>query len=102
MGSPAEIPQIATELYELSKSYLDQEAVQPLRRTGRYAAFSLAGGALYAIGWLLLSIAGVRFAQEMLPDTELYSVLAYVVTALVSVGVAALVLWRASKVEGIR
>lgn len=102
MGNSAEIPQIATELYEMSKSYLEQEALQPLRRTGRYAGYSLAGGLLLAIGWLFLSIATVRYTRELLPDTELFSVLGYVIAALALLGVGALLMWRSTKAEGIR
>ncbi len=102
MGNPAEIPQIASELFEMSKSYLDQEAIQPLKNTGRYAGYSLAAGFLFSIGWLLLSVAGVRAIRDLLPDTELFSVLAYVLGAVGSIGLAALLMWRASKAEGIR
>ena len=102
MADSAEIPQLASELFELSKGYLDQEAVQPLKRTGRYAAFSLSGGALFAIGWLLLAIAAVRAIQDALPSTELFSVLAYVLAALGAVGIGGLVMWRATKAGGIR
>lgn len=100
MSKPTEIPQIASELFEMSKEYLDQEVVAPLRHTGRYLGFSLGGGALFAIGWLLLAVSAVRLAQDLLPDTELWSVLAYVVAAVVLLGVAALLVWRASKAKG--
>ncbi len=100
MSNPAEIPQIASELFDMSKEYLDQEVVAPLRHTGRYLGFSLAGGGLFALGWLLLSVAAVRLSQDLLPDTELWSVLAYVIAAVVLLGVAALLIWRASKAKG--
>ena len=62
MARQAEIPQLATELYDLSKDYIEQEVVSPLRHTGRYLGLSLAGGGLLAIGWLLLAVAAVRTA----------------------------------------
>ena len=102
MGKPTEIPQIASELFEMTKAYLDQEAVQPLKNTGKYTAYSLAAGALFAVGWLLLSIAGLRAIRDALPNTELFSVLAYVLAALSSVLVGGLLMWRASKAKGIR
>lgn len=102
MSEQAEIPQLASELFEMSKKYLDQEAVQPLKRSGRYAGFSVAAGALFAVGWLLMSIAGLRYITERLPDTELYSVLAYTLAALAAVALAALLMWRATKTKGIR
>ena len=102
MSNPTEIPQLASELFEMSKSYLEQEAVEPLRHTGRYAGLSLGAGMLFAIGWLFLSIAGVRYLQDLLPDTELWSVLAYVITAVVSLGIGGLLIWRATKTESIK
>ena len=102
MANTNEIPSLVSELFEMSKSYLDQEAVAPLKRTGRYAAFSLGGGVLYAIGLLLLSFAALRFAGSLLPESDLYSVLAFVVTALVLIGVGALIMWRASKTGSIQ
>ena len=101
MANPAEIPQLTTELYEMSKAYLEQETVEPLKRPGKYAGFSLGAGILFAIGWLLLSIAGVRLTQDLLPDTELYSVLAYVITAVVGIAVAAGLMGLASRVKGL-
>ena len=102
VGVSAEIPQLATELFEMSKSYLDQEAIQPLKRTGRYAAFSMAGGGLFAVGWMLIAVAGVRAVRYALPATELFSVLAYILGALAALSVGALLIWRASKAAGIR
>jgi len=102
VGESSEIPQLATELFEMSKSYLDQEAIQPLKRSGRYAAFSMAGGSMFAVGWVLMAVAGVRGIQHVLPATELFSVLAYVLGALAALSVGALLVWRASKAGGIR
>jgi hypothetical protein len=85
MANPAEIPQIASELFQLSKRYLDQEAIQPLRTVGRYLGLSLGGGLLLAIGWVLLAIAGLRLVTDVLPTGVLWSVLAYVITAIVAV-----------------
>ena len=102
MADQAEIPQLATELFEMSKGYLDQEVRAPLKRTGAYMKYSLIGGALFSLGWLFLSIAGLRALQEALPESDLYSVLAYVVAAVVSVGAAGLMMWRATKTDGIK
>lgn len=92
----AEIPQLVSELFEMSKDYLEQEAITPLRRTARYAGFSLLGGLLFALGWLLLAVAGLRLAKDLLPDTPLWSVLAYVIGAVVALVVAAVIMRAAS------
>ncbi len=88
MAKPAEIPQLVTELVDMSKAYLQQETVDPLKRVGRYAGFSLAGGLLLAIGWLLLAIAFARWVTDLLPAGELWEVLAYGIAAVGSLVVA--------------
>jgi uncharacterized membrane protein YuzA (DUF378 family) len=96
MARPAEIPQLASELFDLSKQYLDQEAVQPLRTVGRYLGLSLGGGALLAMGWLFLSIAALRLVTDLLPEGVLWSTLAYVITAVAAAGLAGILVKYAS------
>ena len=87
----AEIPQLVTELFEMSKEYLEQETVAPLRRTARFAGLSLLAGVLFAVGWLLLVVAELRWVLELLPDTPLWSALAYVIAAITALVLAALI-----------
>ena len=93
----AEISQLVTELFEMSKQYLEQETLAPLRRTARYAALSLLAGVLFAVGWLLLVVAELRWLMDLLPDTPLWSVLAYVLAAITALGLAALIIWGAGR-----
>jgi len=93
----AEIPKLVSELFELSKLYLEQEAVAPLRRTARYAGYSILGGLLFGLGWVLLAIAGLRLVLDLLPDTMLWSALAYVVGATLALGVALAIMWAAGR-----
>ena len=92
-----EIPKLISELFEMSKSYLEQEAVAPLRRTARFAGISLLGGFLFALGWLFLAVAGLRLIQALLPDTPLWSVLAYVIGGLAALAGAVAVIWAANR-----
>lgn len=92
MANPAEIPKIASDLFDLAKRYLDQEAVQPLRTIGRYIGFSLGAGVLLGLGWVMLSIAGLRLASDLLPAGVLWSSLAYVIGAAGAVIVSAALL----------
>ncbi len=92
-----EIPKLISELFEMSKSYLEQEAVAPLRRTARFAGISLLGGFLFALGWLFLAVAGLRLIQTLLPDTPLWSVLAYVIGGLAALAGAVAVIWAANR-----
>lgn len=95
--SASEIPKLASELYEMSKSYLEQEAVAPLRRTARFAGVTLLGGLLLAVGWLLLAVAGLRLVQGLLPDTPLWSALAYLIAAVAALAAAFGVVMAASR-----
>ena len=93
----AEISQLVTELFELSKQYLEQETVAPLRRTARYAGLSLLAGFLFAGGWLLLVVAELRWVLELLPDTPLWSAAAYAITAVTALLLAAMIVWAAGR-----
>ena len=93
----AEIPQLVSELFEMSKKYLEQEAVAPLRRIARFAGLSLLAGLLFAVGWLLLVVAGLRLVLDLLPDTPLWSVLAYGIGAITALGLGALIIWCAGR-----
>ena len=95
--SASEIPKLASELFEMSKSYLEQEAVAPLRRTARFAGVSLLGGLLLALGWLFLAVAGLRLVQGLLPDTLLWSALAYLIAGAAALAAAFGVVMAASR-----
>ncbi len=97
MAKPAEIPDLVTDLVDLSKEYLRQETVEPARRLGRAAGLGLLAAVLIATGLVLLLIAGLRWAIELLPDTEWWSTVAYGGAAVVGLIVAALFMWRASR-----
>lgn len=93
----AEISQLISELFEMSKQYLVQETAAPARGAARRAGLSLLAGFLFAIGWLFLAVAGLRLAQDLLPDTPLWSVLAYAIAAVAAAGLAALIVWNAGR-----
>jgi len=97
MAKPAEIPQLVTELVDMSKTYLQQETLDPLKRVGRYAGFSLAGGMLLAIGWLLLAIAFARWITSVLPEGQIWEILAYAIAAVAALIVAGVSLKLASR-----
>ena len=95
-----DIPRLVSELFELSKLYLEQEAVAPLRRIGRYAGYSLLGGLLLGLGWVLLVVAGFRLVLDLLPDTMLWSALAYLIGAALALGMATSIVWAAGRSKG--
>lgn len=61
--SPKSIPQVASELWELSTAYAKQETIDPLKGLGRFLTFGVGGAVLLAIGSALLLLAGLRALQ---------------------------------------
>ena len=62
--SPASLPQVATELWELVVAYFKQETAVPLQRLGRVLAMGLLGALLLGFGVVFVTIGGLRLLQE--------------------------------------
>ncbi len=62
--STKSIPQVASELWELSTAYAKQETIDPLKGLGRFLGFGVGGAVLLGIGSLLLLLAGLRALQS--------------------------------------
>ena len=102
MPGPTELPQLVTEFVDLSKEYLRQETVEPAKQLGRFAGFTVAASILFAIGGLLLAVAGVRGIIYLLPEGPNWSALGYVLAALaigVIIGVMVAIAGRDSGAE---
>ncbi len=93
----SELPQLAAELVDLSKQYLRQETLEPAKRLGKVAGFSVGAGFLFAIASILLATAGMRLLVDVLPEGELWRALALFGSALVLGGTAGLVIWRSTR-----
>jgi hypothetical protein len=65
---PKSIPQVVTELKELTIAYAKQETVDPIKQLGRFAGYGLGGSLLLAIGLVLLGLSGLRFLQTETGD----------------------------------
>lgn len=96
MADPTQIPQLASELYELSKEYLRQETIEPAKRLGRHAGLGLAGAFAFAVAAILGTLGLYELLQVVLPASEWYNVLARGLTTLAAAAVAGLVAWRMS------
>jgi uncharacterized membrane protein YidH (DUF202 family) len=66
--SDKSVPQVVTELWELTKDYARQETVDPLKGVGRYLGYGLAGAVLTSIGVILLMLALLRALQTETGD----------------------------------
>jgi len=86
MPGATELPQLVTEFVDLSKEYLRQETIEPAKRLGRFAGFTVGAALLFAIGGVLLAIAGMRGIIYLLPEGPNWSALGYILGA-VGIGV---------------
>lgn len=100
MANPTELPELISEFVDMSKEYLRQETLEPAKHLRRFAGYSIGAGVAFAIGALLLSIAGLRWLLELLPDGPNWQGLGYVVAALILGGVAALIVMFGSRESG--
>ena len=101
-NEPKSIPQVATELWDLSVAYAKQETVDPLKGLGRYLSFGIGGSILFGIGTILLLMAGLRALQTETDSTFTgnLSFIPYLIVVLAAAAVTALVVWRIVKRKG--
>jgi Putative Actinobacterial Holin-X, holin superfamily III len=96
MASAQEIPQIATELVEMTKEYLRQETLEPAKKLGKHAGMGFGGAFIMAAGAVCLAWAIYYGLQLFLPDGEWWVVLARGITAILSGTAAGIFAWRIS------
>ena len=92
------MPEIATELWGLTKDYAHQETVEPLKGVGRYLGYGAAGALLLGIGVILLMLAGLRALQTETGDA-LDGNLSWLPYLIVLVVASALVAWAVSRIS---
>lgn len=97
MASATELPDLVREFTDLSKEYLLQETVEPAKELGRYAGFAFGAALSFALGALLLGIAGVRLIIEALPEGPNWSALGYLITTVVLVLLSGLLIRMGSE-----
>ena len=93
MAQIQDIPKLISEFLELVKAYLLQETVEPAKKLGHFAGYSIGAGAIWAVALVLLSVAGLRALIELLPagsNREYWEALGYVLFAPFLVGFMAL------------
>jgi hypothetical protein len=62
------MPEVANELWALTRDYARQETIDPLKGVGRYLAYGGAGVLLGSLGVILLMLAGLRALQTETGD----------------------------------
>jgi hypothetical protein len=96
------IPQVATELWELSVAYAKQETIDPLKGLGRFLGYGIGGAILFGVGSVLLLLAGLRALQTE-TDTTFTGNLSFIPYLIVVAGallLVGLVVWRVVKRKG--
>lgn len=93
MANVSELPELISESIDLSKQYLKQETVEPARRLGKAAGLGFAAAFLFGLAALFGGIAVNRWVIRLLPESRVWSGLAYVISAFVLVAVAGLIIY---------
>jgi len=101
-SAPKSIPQVASELWELSTAYARQETIDPLKGLGRFLAFGVSGAVALGVGLVLLLLAGLRALQTETGSTFTgnLSWAPYLIAVLVGAALIALAVLRISKRKG--
>jgi hypothetical protein len=94
MPDPREIPQLSSELLDMSREYLRQETIEPAKRLGKHARMGFGGAAVLSIGSFFLVLALYSALKVWLPEGEWYVVLSRLITALAAAAAAGIVVWR--------
>ncbi|MFZ0626573.1 MAG: phage holin family protein [Acidimicrobiia bacterium] len=94
MAEPREIPQLTSELVEMSKEYLKQETLEPAKRLGKKAGFGIGGAIVISLGGFFLVLALYGGLKMWLPEGEWWVVLARFIAAVAAAGAAGLIVWR--------
>ena len=89
MAEIQELPKLIKEFYELAKSYLLQETVEPAKKLGHFAGFSLGAALLWGIAIVLLAVAGLRALYDVLPSSPYWEALSYIVFAVLLLAIIA-------------
>jgi len=100
--APKSIPQVASELWELSIAYAKQETIDPLKGLARFLKNGVSGAVLLGLGCGLMLLGLLRFLQTE-TDAALTGNLSwvpYLVVALVATAMMAFAVWRIVKRKG--
>lgn len=96
MPESKQIPELATELYAMSKEYMLQETVEPAKKLGAYAGLGMAGAVAFGVAGVLAVLGVYALFQTVLPATPWFNVLARGLTVVVAGLAAGVIAWRMS------
>jgi len=82
------------DLSDLLRRYVRQETVEPLRSTGRFLAYGLAGAVTLGLGTVLLTVGGLRALQSWSVLDGRWSWVPYLAASAVMAALGVLALMR--------
>jgi hypothetical protein len=96
---PKTIPEVATELWQLTREYAEQETIDPIKGLGRFLGFGVGGSILLGLGFIMLSLSGLRALQTETGSTFTgnWSWAPYIIVLIGDVAIAALAVSRIGK-----
>ena len=97
MSNVQEIPQMVSQLVDISKQYVRQETIEPAKRLGKAAGMGILASILFAAGGLLLSMAMLRTILGVIGDGPIASAMGYLIAMAVLVIVIGILGWRMKK-----
>ena len=86
MPQPKSFQQVFQELWDLLKSYAQQETIGPLKNLGNQFKWGMAGSLFVALGIFLLTMSALRATQTQVPwfaDGPGWTFVPYLVAAVV-------------------
>ena len=94
MPDPREIPQLASELLQMSREYLREQTIEPLKRLGKHAGMGFGGALVLSMGSVFLTLALYGGLKVWLPEGEWWIVLARFATGMAAASMAGIIVWR--------
>jgi len=95
---PKSMPEVATELWAMTRDYARQETIEPIKGVGRYLGYGFSGALLFGMGVILLMLAGLRALQTETGDL-LDGTLSWLPYVIVLVVALLLVLWAVTRIR---
>lgn len=101
MADPKEIPQLTTELVDMSREYLRQETIEPAKRLGKHAGLGIGGAFALSLGAICLTWAFyyglTQLFEATVSGSRWWVVASRLATALAAGATAGVIGWRISK-----
>jgi hypothetical protein len=97
---PKSLPEVASEVWDLTRDYARQETIEPLKAVPRYVGFGLGGALVGGLGVILLMLSGLRALQtEDITGTTFQGNLTWVPYLIVIVVALLIVAWAVSRIS---